>query len=160
MLFRKELQKPRPSGRGAIGNLCWNTQINRGAGTQLAPDIDVPANNFSAFTHSVQAKVAAGRFSFECLLGHTLAIIANRQSEVRDIILNGDCYLASLCVPNGVPQRLTSDAIDFIAHHRLEFPWSPFHLNVDHSGARIASIDCQFLANSRNGVSEIAAVER
>ena len=100
------------------------------------------------------------RLSLDCFFGDAPTIVANTQSEPGLIILNGNRYLASLCVPNGIPQRLTCDAIDFIAHHRLEFSCSSFHLNMDHSGARIVLIDCQLLADSRNRVSEIAAVER
>ena len=69
-----------------------------------------------------------------------LSVVANPQPKEPVIVVDFQFDSARLRMPEGVPQGLGSNPVDFVAKDRMERPRLSFYLNIKVAGASVGFI--------------------
>src|SRR5580704_1944095 len=117
----------------AIRNAGGNNQLDFRPGPVFAPNFQVPAEAFGTLAHPWEPPVSRASASIGNFRINPTPIVSHAQRKLRIAVCNFRLDFLCLRVAKSVSQRLASNAVDFIAQHRVQPPLFPFH---QHAHAR------------------------
>ena len=112
-------------------------------------------HKFGSFVHARQAPVSRAAVVGQNLFVYASPIIANSHLQLALVIVDLRFDPPRLRVPEGVAQRLASNATHFVAQYEVKIPRSAFHLNGKFGGILVRLVGREPFAESVQGHGEI-----
>jgi hypothetical protein len=78
---------------------------------------------------------------------NAFSVVPDPQPELRFVIPKFHFYLARLCVPEGITQRLAGNSVDFVPEDRMQVPWRAFHLYLKGGSILDGPVDRELFSN-------------
>src|ERR1700687_5055907 len=89
-----------------------------------------------------------------------LSVVPDSQPKLPFIIPNFHFYLARLCVPECISQRLTRNPVDFISEYWMQVPWGAFHRYLTDGGIPVGFIGREFFSECGYSHGKIVGHDR
>src|SRR5262245_31931347 len=102
----------------SVGYRSINGQLNFCSGTRFAPNIQFRAHLLCSFSNTWQTPVSTASAFLQHVWVHAFSIVPDTQPKLVVVVQNLSLDLLRLCVPKGITQHLTRDAVNFSADDR------------------------------------------
>src|SRR5580700_9868045 len=138
-----EKPQTRTGRRFTVGNRSRDSQFDLRAGSVGAPDTQFRANLAGAFPHSRQP-VMAGAALFQDSGRNALTIVPNSHPQHPFPIGDLRFDAVSPGMAEGIAQRLAHDAVNLVAHDRMQLARRAFHYKAESRAIVVGKLIPQF----------------
>jgi hypothetical protein len=109
-----ENAQPPQARRRPVRDRAGHSQLDLGADTDRATDLESSPDDRRALAHALQAEMTGPPLPPHRLLVHAHSVVADRQAQLPLLVVDRDDDLARLRVLERVAQRLARDPVRFL----------------------------------------------